>query len=169
MKWFIFLKNLKTTVKELNSNVNNVANTEKAKQLKDKLLKYGIPLSIVGGVGVLIAIILGVGAFSALMESKKVLPVAIILPIVFFVIFSALLSIGITFLIFGLKIMVVEYTSDIIEESFGCNCPKCGARINDQTVYCPTCGVLLKKECSNCKHINNPRATFCEKCGKKLN
>ena len=44
--------NLRETIKALNADVNNVANSEKAKKLRSKLLKIGIPLAVCGFLGV---------------------------------------------------------------------------------------------------------------------
>ena len=46
-------KSLKETIKALNADVKNVANCEKAKKLRKKLLVIGLSLAIIGLVGLL--------------------------------------------------------------------------------------------------------------------
>ena len=45
-------KNLRETIMTLNADVNNVANSEKATNLRRKLLRKGIPMAIGGFLGV---------------------------------------------------------------------------------------------------------------------
>ena len=51
-------KNLQETIHALNADVKNVANCEKAKRLRKKLLSIGLPLAIGGFVGVFVCFIL---------------------------------------------------------------------------------------------------------------
>ncbi|MBP3581976.1 MAG: zinc ribbon domain-containing protein, partial [Clostridia bacterium] len=34
---------------------------------------------------------------------------------------------------------------------------------------CSKCGTKVRKECPNCKYVNNHKSDYCEKCGTKLN
>jgi hypothetical protein len=60
-------KNLQESIKALNADVKNVANCEKAKKLRKKLLTIGLPLAIGGYLGVFICFALfataGMNAF----------------------------------------------------------------------------------------------------------
>ncbi len=52
-------------------------------------------------------------------------------------------------------------------------CYKCKKEIDDKAVFCPNCGVDLRKKdegiiCPKCKTKNNIESRFCEKCGAKL-
>lgn len=47
-------RNLEDTIKQLNADVNNVANCEKAKRLRKKLLSIGLPMTIGGFLGVFV-------------------------------------------------------------------------------------------------------------------
>ena len=50
--------NLRGTINDLNSDVKNVANCEKAHKLRKKLFSIGLPMAIIGFAGVLTCFIL---------------------------------------------------------------------------------------------------------------
>ena len=49
-------------------------------------------------------------------------------------------------------------------------CPYCNGKINDSSLFCPTCGkeVIRNKKCPKCGHLNSLNSSFCEKCGTQL-
>lgn len=157
-------RSLQETIKALNADVNNVANCQKAKKLRKKLLLIGLPLAIIGFIGTFICFALFIinGSNSTGFSTKFLVPFLLIIPC------FAIGGIGSSIASLGFKIIITGYTSNLINETVGNNCPYCGSNINSETYFCPKCGKEIKKECSNCKHINNNQNDYCEKCGTKL-
>lgn len=150
---------LKKTISELNSNVNDVANCEKAKALRKKLLKIGAIMAVVGFGGPFLLLLLeniGVHMF-------RLLPVYITVPVFFFV-----GGIGVRIITLGLKIVITGYASGYLDKKLTIKCPYCDDPIKDGEIYCSKCGNRVKKECPSCKHINPMENDYCEKCGAKL-
>lgn len=160
-------RHLRETIKRLNVDVNNVVNCEKAKRLRRTLLFVGLPLAVVGFLGVFICFVLLVTAgFDAFDENgfsnRLLIPFILILP------FAALGSIGTMLASFGFKIVVTGYTSDLIDETVGNRCVNCGSSFTSDMAYCPKCGKKLRKDCVFCGYVNNYKNAYCEKCGNKL-
>jgi RNA polymerase subunit RPABC4/transcription elongation factor Spt4 len=44
------------------------------------------------------------------------------------------------------------------------DCPKCGAIVNPQTNYCPSCRHSFHPTCPECKSSVKPGDTFCANC-----
>lgn len=160
-------KSLMDEIKALNSDVKNTANSEKAKKLRKKLLSIGLPLAILGFVGVFTCFILfataGVDAFDDHGFTARVLvPFFLIIPC------AVVGSIGAAIASLGFRIVVVGYTSQLIDDTVGNNCPNCGDTISPDEIFCSKCGYQLRKECPNCKTINSHEDKFCKKCGTEL-
>ena len=161
------LKNLQETIKALNADVKNVANCEKAKKLRKKLLAIGLPLAIGGFLGVLICFALfATAGFDAFGENG--FSTRIMVPFLLFIPCGVIGAIGSRIASLGFKIVITGYTTNLIDEVVGNNCPNCGETIGSEMYFCTKCGVKIKKECSNCKHINSYKNNYCEKCGTKL-
>ena len=47
-------------------------------------------------------------------------------------------------------------------------CPKCGAAIGENDVYCAGCGTMLHRVCSHCHALMPLTAKFCSNCGTKF-
>ena len=159
--------NLANEIKELNSDVKNVANSERAKKLRKKLLSIGLPLAFVGFVGVFVCFVLfATAGFDAFDEhgftARVLVPFLLIIPC------AAVGSIGTIIASLGFRIVVVGYTSDLIDETVGNNCPNCGDKISPDEIFCSKCGYQLRKECPNCQTINSHEDKFCKKCGTEL-
>ena len=92
----------------------------------------------------------------------------IMVPFLLFLPCGAVGGIGLMIASLGFKIVITGYTTSLIDETVGNNCPKCGQTINSEMNFCSKCGTAVKKECSNCKHINGHKSDYCEKCGTKL-
>ena len=160
--------NLSEEIKALNADVHNVANCEKAKKLRGTLLGVGLPLAIIGFVGVIICFAAFVKiAFASVQaggfSSEILVPFISIIPLAF------IGGIGAKLASLGFGIVATSYTTNLIKETVGNNCPNCGNTISEGMAFCTNCGAKVKKECPNCKHINNLKSDFCEKCGTKLN
>ena len=161
-------KNLQETIKALNADVKNIANCEKAKNLRKKLLVIGLPMAIGGFLGAFICFALfATAGFDAMgpngFSSRIMVPFLLFLPC------GAVGGIGAVIAGLGFKIVITGYTTNLIDETVGNNCPNCGGTISSEMLFCTKCGTKVKNECLNCKHINNHRSTYCEKCGTKLN
>ena len=150
-------RNLNEEIKSLNSDVNNVANSERAKKLRKKLLGIGIPMVVVGFLGVIACFIL--------------IPTGIISPMLIPAIFlpcGLIAIVGMSIALMGFRIVVAGYTSNLIDDTVGNNCPNCGDKVDADEMFCSKCGFQVKKECPNCKTINSHKDSFCKKCGKEL-
>ena len=159
--------NLRETVKALNADAKNVANCEKAKNLRKKLHSIGLPLAILGFLGVITCFVLFVvGGMNATPDGR--IPTMIVISAVLLIPCGIIASIGISLALIGLKIAITGYATNMIDETVGHNCPKCGEPVDSEKEYCSKCGTKLKKECPNCKHSNDGKAEYCESCGTKL-
>ncbi|MBQ6979208.1 MAG: zinc ribbon domain-containing protein [Clostridia bacterium] len=160
-------KNLYETIKSLNADVNNVANCEKAKKLRKKLLSIGLSIGICGLLGVFVcfafAATAGFDAFGPNGPTARIM-----IPFLLFIPCSIVAVIGFAIASLGFKIVITGYTTDLINETIGNTCPNCGETLRQETIFCPKCGTKLKKECPNCKHVNDYKSEFCSQCGTKL-
>ena len=157
---------IKETIRNLNANVNDIANSQKAKELRHKLLTIGIVLMCVGGIGMLVCFTLFI-VFS--FQAGTDISAAIIVPFVLIIPFTLVLSIGVMLIQLGLKIIIVGASSQIINKSLSAVCPNCGDQIDDDEVYCNKCGLKLRQTCPSCGTVNDADSDYCRKCGTRLN
>lgn len=162
-------KNLNETVKALNADVNNVANCEKAKSLRKKLLAIGLPMAICGFLGAFVCFaVFAVTAVTSMNAMSFSVPTGIVIPFILFIPCGVVGGIGLNIASIGFKIVITGYTTNLVNETVGNNCPKCGETIELGSSFCPKCGERLKKRCEACNHVNSHKNDYCENCGKKL-
>ena len=160
-------RNLSDEIKILNSDLNNVANCERAKKLRKKLLTIGLTMAIIGYVGVFVCFALfAILGFSSV--GSEGFAVTMVIPLVLFMPFAILGGLGTNIAALGLRIVITGFVSKAIDDKVGNNCPKCNDVIRPDEIYCSKCGYQVKKECADCKTINTYKDKFCKKCGKEL-
>lgn len=160
-------KGLTDEIIKLNNSAKTVANCEKAKNLRKKLLNVGLPMAIIGYLGVFVCFILfstaGFDAFGNNGFSARIL-----VPFVLLVPFGFVASIGTIIAGLGFKILISGFATNLVDETVGNNCPNCGDVVTDEEIFCSKCGTKLIKECPNCKTTNSFKSNYCSKCGEKL-
>lgn len=166
-------KGLTEEIKRLNNGVKNVTNCERAKKLKIKLISIGLPMAILGFIGVLLCIIFLIinvtGTFNSFASSSSIsLNAGMFIPIFLVIPCSIVGGIGAYIAKLGFGILITGYATNLIDETVGNNCPNCGDIIDDDEEFCSKCGTRLKISCPNCKTINTTKDKFCKKCGKEL-
>lgn len=157
---------LRNEIIELNNDVNNVANSKKAKKLRKKLVTIGLILGILGFGGVLTCFTLFVvnGIASDLSGPGP----GIIIPFILFVPCGLIGGIGMMIFHLGLSIVITGYTTNLINETVVLKCPDCGDPISKDELFCTKCGRKLRNQCAKCGYINEPEDKFCAKCGSEL-
>lgn len=160
-------RNLQETIKALNADVKTVANCEKAKKLRTKLLSIGLPLAICGFVGVFVCFALFATAGLDGIGQHGFSP-RILVPFLLFIPCGVIGSIGSMIAALGFKIVITGYTTELIDETVGNHCPDCGETIDGDMKFCPKCGTALKRKCPVCQHANNHDSAYCAQCGTKL-
>ncbi len=157
-------QNWKDEIVKLNNGVKTVASCERARALRKKLLKIGVSLAVIGFTGVFVCFILfataGASGFTSNGFSARIL-----IPFFLFLPCGVVGSIGTTIASLGLKIMVTDYASTLIDETIGNACPHCNDPVEDDEIFCSNCGKKLKTKCPSCQTVNSVDAKFCKRCG----
>jgi len=161
------MNKLSDYIKELNANINNLANSEKAKTLRKQLIIAGIIMMIVGFCGAFICFISfalisanSMGSFTPGFPKGIFIPFFLIIPL------SLIGSIGLFLLRAGLSILIGGETSKYLDK-INKKCPKCGKNIEETELYCSQCGGSVRDVCE-CGNQNEPNDNFCRKCGKSI-
>lgn len=160
--------NLKSTILELNANVSDFANQEKAKKLRKKLLMWGgicIAIGVIGVVACFVAFAL-LGFNSVRNHSFESVGI-IFVPFFLFILFGLVLAVGGTLLKLGLSILIVGEATKFVDKSLNKRC-ECGNMLTEKDKFCPKCGRAVVKVCQKCKTENERDAEFCSNCGAKL-
>ena len=170
---------LRNRIKELNSDVNIVTNSEEASKLRKKILLFGIPMLVVGIIGVItcfVFLVKGVINYTqSMMDSVKDMslslsfPTEILLPFFILIPCFFVLAIGGTLTSLGLRIAITGHSSNFINKTVGDNCPNCGTLIVKDNSFCSKCGTKLTKKCPNCNHDNDYKNDYCVNCGTPMN
>ena len=160
---------LRNEIIRLNSDVKNVANSEKAKKLRKKLMSIGLPLMVGGLIGVFACFIaFTLGGYNSISSENFGIPVGVLIP--FFLIIPFAIAAGIGGILFklALSIIITEYTANLVEETVGNVCPKCKKPIDANENFCSKCGTQLTKKCPSCGNVSDLKHSYCPKCGNKL-
>lgn len=160
-------ESLTAEITRLNNSAKTVANCEKAKNLRKKLLSIGLSMAIPGFIGLFLCFILFVTAGSNAFGDHG-FTARVMVPFLLFIPCGIIGSIGAAIAQLGFKILITGYTTNLIDECVGNNCPNCGDVITEEEIFCSKCGTKLKYECQNCKTINSLKNKYCSKCGKEL-
>lgn len=158
---------LSEEIKTLNNDVKDIANCERAKKLRKKLLSIGLPMAIIGFLGVFVCFALFATAGSNTFGENG-FTARILVPFILFVPCGIVCGIGLAISLLGFKIVITGFTTQLIDETVGNNCPKCGDKVYEDEIFCSKCGFQVKKECPQCNTINSHKDKFCKKCGKEL-
>lgn len=172
--------------KNLAAKAKTTLNTEEALQIRNKLIKIGIILLVIGGIGLAITILLPVimmttnmkGAFNDFNSMNpgfgdtfngvfdSFIWSAVILILV--VPFGICAGVGCFSIYLGLGIVVVKATVNFTDPNK--YCPHCGDVVFDDEKYCNKCGkpLLVNKVCNKCNTENDLEANYCKTCGNKL-
>ena len=103
--------------KNLNSSISNVANCEKAKMIKKKLLRIGGIMTVVGAIGILFCIAcIALSALVDINSQNSSIPVMLIAGLICFLPAIVVFGFGLTILNSGFKINIIDHVSELVEE-----------------------------------------------------
>ena len=161
--------------KEVNRNIGKAFSTEKAKKIRKNFIAWGIVLTIIAVIALVIGFVIMFNPISDVIKDAgnyEVEPINIVghtfagFEIIF--VGAFVLMIGITMLRAGLMIVVVDAGSILLD--IDQKCPKCGDPIDEDEQFCGKCGTPLKvnTKCASCGTQNEVNDKFCRNCGKEL-
>lgn len=160
---------LRAEIIRLNSDVKNIANSEKAKKLRKKLMAIGLPMMIGGFVGVFACFVAFVlGGYNAVESANFGFPTGVLVPFFLIMPFAIVGGIGTVLFRLALTIIITGYATGLAEEVVGNTCQKCGKALGKDELYCSKCGAPATKQCTACGNQNDLKNVYCFKCGKKL-
>ncbi len=156
-------------ISRLVEKANKSTNTKEATKIRRNLINFGVFGIALGVVGITICFLLfGTFAFSLLNDIEQTMNIALFLipgALVFPSIAVGVL--GFISLISGLSLVIVQKTTEFIDENV--YCPNCN-NMTGHDRFCNKCGasVLSDRICEKCKTLNEVDAAFCKDCGSKL-
>ncbi len=164
MNGFSYFQNLAAKAKQ-------TTNSKEAKQIRDKLIRIGIGMTVFGFLGAFICfIVFVVLAFSNVMQHDFNSGISFLFLIPFFLLipFFCVGTIGVLCLKLGLGIVVAKAATDFIDQNS--YCPNCGDVVEADEKYCKKCGkpLLATKICPSCKTENDMESKYCKNCGHRL-
>lgn len=154
--------------KELAAKAKTTTNSKEAMAIRNKLIKIGIILLVIGGIGSFISFIsFGLIGFSAVSNFGEGFGF-IFIPFFLIVPFTLVAYAGGVSLYLGLGITVAKATANFVDNNR--YCPHCGDLVKGDELYCDKCGspLLINKVCQYCNTENDLNSKFCKNCGNKL-
>ena len=172
--------------KNLAAKAKTTTNSQEALEIRNKLIKIGIILLVIGGLGLAVTFILPVimmvssmkgsfndfngmnpgfgDSFNGIFDSFIASAVVMLLTVPF----AICAGIGGFSIYLGLGIVVAKAAVNFIDPNK--YCPHCGDIVFDDEKYCNKCGkpLLVNKICPNCSTENELEANYCKACGSKL-
>lgn len=153
-------------IRQLNANVADLAEQEKAKRLKSLLIKIGGVLTAIGIIGIMVNFVLFATAGSSAFGENG-FTARILVPFFLFALSGFLLVIGSMLLKAGLSILIAGEAAKFTDKSLNDRC-ECGSPIDDDEIFCSSCGKRVRSKCAECGCMQEPNAQFCKNCGAKL-
>ena len=150
---FSYFQNLAAKAKQ-------VTNSEEAKNIRDKLLKTGIPMAVCGFLGAFACFVLFV-VFGFMSVEGGSFNILILVPFLLLIPCSIIGGIGAFAIYLGLGIVVAKATTNFLDNNS--YCPNCGDVVEEGELYCKKCGkpLLSKKICSSCHTENDMESVYC--------
>lgn len=172
--------------KELAAKAKTTANSEEALSIRNKLIKIGIILVVIGGVGLAVTFLLPIimmvtsmkGSFNDFMSNPGGMNESVngifdsfigsAVVTLFSIPFFICVGVGCFSLYLGFGIVVAKATVNFADPNK--YCPHCGDVIYDDEKFCSKCGkpLLINKICKKCNTENDIDSNFCKSCGNKL-
>lgn len=156
--------------RELAEKARKATNKEETIRIRNKLIKTGIVLLVIGLIGVFTCFVsFALIAFNNFKNfggidgfGKIFIPFFLIIP------FGVMSSIGGTALYLGLGITVAKAATEFADTNR--YCPYCGDLVTEDEYYCNKCGkpLLKNKVCKKCHTENDLNSSYCKNCGNKL-
>lgn len=156
-------------ISRLVEKANKSTNTKEATKIRRGLINFGIFGIVLGVFGVVICFLLfGIFAFSITDNVDQKANISLFLIPGILVFPSITIGVlGFLSLISGLSLIIVQKTTEFIDENI--YCPNCN-NMTGHDRFCNQCGasVLNDRICDKCKTLNSVDAKFCKSCGSSI-
>jgi transcriptional regulator with XRE-family HTH domain/ribosomal protein L37E len=160
-------------IKRLLYKAKNTTNSDEAKRIKQKLIKYGVIGVITGFLMIVIGFFsFAIGGFSNVINFNGTFGwfmfAGPLLSMFVFMMGGVVLSISVYVLYAGLGILVAEVATNYLDTRE--KCPSCGDEIDSDEKVCSSCGYTFEKEkvCISCGKVNQKDDKYCRQCGTLL-
>lgn len=156
-------------LQSLIAKANKSSNKDEVKNIRNKLIKYGLVAGIGGFLGVFVCFVsFAVLGFSAVSNFNGGFSMSILIPFFLLIPCGVVGSLGLLTFKAGVAIVVVQKGTEFLDENK--YCPECGDVVADDEQYCNKCGtpLLIEKICRECDTKNDLDSKFCKTCGSRL-
>ncbi len=155
-------------INKLVERANKSTNTKEANKIRKSLIIFGINGIFFGALGVVICLLFTSILFYDLLTNATLYDFpTFLIPLFLTILFATLALFGTLALFSGLSLVIVQKTSEFIDDNV--YCPNCN-NLTGNDKYCNKCGTSVFKDriCNTCKTLNTTNATFCKECGKSI-